>query len=160
MKSVFWLLLFSFSQCYAIAQFRTLNGDIICRNCSTDTINDRYGYKFTGTAFLKTGVVIYEKLSGRPLFLDVATKGRVPVLLNEFKAHKYKGSLLFFDDLESMITNGTLTDLYLIEKFGSPEEVAELLEEGKRFRILKYPGAGFAVYVSGRHVVRYTRVKM
>ncbi len=145
----------------ANAQLRTLAGDTICTNCSVNQIAEKKGYKFTGiyatTIGSAFGVVIYEQLSGKPLFVDAATKAKVPLLLNKFKAEKYKGSNYFFEDIRTMVEEGKLTDLYLIEKVGKPEKVSELVENGRNISVYQYAKLGLTVYFYNSVAVRYIR---
>lgn len=158
MKKLLLALIFLIIQIGAFAQFRNLKGDTICTNCSVNMIKTKYGYKNTGTAALKTGVVIYEMLSGKPLFLDVTTKAKALTLLNEFKREKYKQSWRFFDDIETMVDNGSLKDLYLLEKVGKPSEVIESFETGRKISVYQYPKIGLTVYFLNSTAIKYVRI--
>ncbi|MEZ2446109.1 hypothetical protein AB6805_30550 [Chitinophaga sp. RCC_12] len=140
--------------------FYDLNGNFICNDCSVIEICNKRGYKHTNIFVSKKNryaVVIFEKITNKPLFVNVQKSSDVKNVLKDFRGRNYYHDISFFMDLEDMIKKHILIDGFLIASLGKPGAVFETSDGNLKVQSYDYPKLGLTVYFANSIAVRYLR---
>lgn len=140
-----------------------VNGKVLCKeHCTIKNVNKSLGINYSHVVDIeKNGnyeSVGFKMLTKTPIWVITQQPKSIPQLIKSFNYSKYLSSSEVEMDLDRMIKDKALTDLYLSQSFGPPDNRVKSSDGNHTIELWQYSKIRLTIYFIDGIAYRYDRI--